>query len=86
MNKKDFVGSRVLKSAKNKTSKSFKKIITRLIPLKWKTQWAINLLRGIEYSMKKSGWPRQRRRAFWRDFSRSVELQKEVFDKFLSNK
>jgi len=36
---------------------------------------AIGLLKNLDDSMKKAGWSRQQRRAFWREVARSQEAK-----------
>jgi hypothetical protein len=48
--------------------------------LRWKMKWAVGLLRSLNKNMKRLGWSRQRRRNFWREFSKSNELQEEIFN------
>ena len=44
---------------------------------------AVRLLRKMDTNMRDMGWPRQRRRGFWRDFSRSPSLRGEVFKEII---
>jgi len=37
------------------------------------------ILRRINSNMKRMGWSRQRRRVFWREFSKSPHLREEIF-------
>jgi hypothetical protein len=62
--------------------KLVKKIRTRIRErlLRLRMKRAISLLKSIDPSMRRLGWSRQRRRIFWREFSKSHELQEEIFN------
>jgi len=48
--------------------------------LKKDVKRAQGILRKINLSLKRMGWSRQRRRLFWRDFSKSPHLREEIFN------
>jgi len=46
----------------------------------------VNIFRKMNSNMKKMGWARQRRRQFWREFSKSRSLQEEIFGALANSK
>jgi len=53
------------------------KVISRLY-YTIRVKIAIGLLKNLDDSMKKAGWSRQQRRAFWREVARSQEAKRRL--------
>jgi len=46
-------------------------------------KWMIKFFEKLDFVMKKNGWPRWRRKQFFRDFVSSPESRKDLYKGFM---
>jgi len=69
----------------NKDYRKQQKKYKKYMEVKADLQKALKILKYIDNKMKKSGLSRQKIRQFWRDFYKSGQVRKEMFDDLLKD-